>query len=188
MLAHYQQIDKRFAMLAMAIKAWGVQAEIINPPNGYLNTYTIYMMILHYLQSGVSPPILPNLLALQYNIFNGTLDLEKLEKIYDLGIKMDEENSCSVGELLIGFLRYFAYFSFKNDGIFVRLACVDSKKTEDEFFTEEVYDRTTTAKNLTKRKVRFVKTTFIDAYLGQYNGPNFKKFIHADRTFLEMDG
>uniref|UniRef100_A0AC35EW20 PAP-associated domain-containing protein n=1 Tax=Panagrolaimus sp. PS1159 TaxID=55785 RepID=A0AC35EW20_9BILA len=146
-------------------------------------------MILHYLQSGVSPPVLPNLLALHYDIFDGTLDLEKLEKMYDhdVGIKMDGKNLCNVGELLIGFLRYFGFFNFKNDGIFVRLACVDSKKTQDEFFIEEVYDGITTAKNLTKRKLRFVKTTFLDAYLGQYDGPNFEKFIHADRTFLEME-
>uniref|UniRef100_A0AC35EW06 Polymerase nucleotidyl transferase domain-containing protein n=1 Tax=Panagrolaimus sp. PS1159 TaxID=55785 RepID=A0AC35EW06_9BILA len=38
MLKHYEKIDKRFPMLAMAIKAWAVQAEIINPANGYLNT------------------------------------------------------------------------------------------------------------------------------------------------------
>uniref|UniRef100_A0A914Q3E6 Uncharacterized protein n=1 Tax=Panagrolaimus davidi TaxID=227884 RepID=A0A914Q3E6_9BILA len=111
-------------------------------------------MILHYLQSGVSPPILPNLLTLQYDIFDGTLDLKKLEKIYDsdVGIKMDEKKL----------------------------------RTQDEFFIEEVYDRITTAKNLTKRKLRFIKTTFLDAYLGHYDSPNFEKIFHADRTFLEM--
>uniref|UniRef100_A0AC34G2C7 PAP-associated domain-containing protein n=1 Tax=Panagrolaimus sp. ES5 TaxID=591445 RepID=A0AC34G2C7_9BILA len=150
MLANYAKIDERFSRLAKVIRSWGKRSEIINPANGGLSSYAVNLMLLHFLQCGVSPPILPNLLALRHDLFDGTLDLKKLEENYeygcDLDISIDEWNPSNVGDLLIGFLRYYGFFSYQNDGIFLRLACVDKKNTEDTFLLEEVYDLITVPK------------------------------------------
>lgn len=87
------------------------------------------LMVIHYLQCGLTPPVLPNLIALRPDLFDGTLDLHKLENCYDfqLGIKMEEVNQIPIGDLLMGFIRYYAFFDFKKDAIIIRLGCLEDK-------------------------------------------------------------
>lgn len=48
--------------------------------NSYINlSYGVILMILHYLQSALEPPILPNLIALFPRFFDGTCALEELK-------------------------------------------------------------------------------------------------------------
>jgi poly(A) RNA polymerase GLD2 len=128
LLAHYAKLDERLPALARVLKRWGKRAEIIDSYSGYLNSYTIVLMIIHFLQCGVSPPILPNLNALRPDLFDGNLDLLKLEESYDLdlGIKM-ERNDTPIGDLLIGFLRYYGFFCYPREGIYIRMGCVGDK-------------------------------------------------------------
>lgn len=87
------------------------------------------LMVLHFLQCGVSPPILPNLVALRHDLFGGELDLQKLTENYDLDldIKLKEKNNTPIGDLLIGFLRYYAMFNYEHEGIMLRMGCVAPK-------------------------------------------------------------
>ena len=85
-------------------------------------------MLIHFLQSGVSPPILPNLNALRQDLFDGNLPLHKLEASYDLDLEIEmEENTTPIGDLLIGFFRYYGFFRYDHDGIYIRMGCIGPK-------------------------------------------------------------
>ena len=85
-------------------------------------------MLIHFLQSGVSPPILPNLNALRPDLFDGTLSLDQLEAAYDLDLNIEmEENTTPIGDLLIGFFRYYGFFRFDRIGIYIRMGGIGPK-------------------------------------------------------------
>uniref|UniRef100_A0A914YA80 PAP-associated domain-containing protein n=1 Tax=Panagrolaimus superbus TaxID=310955 RepID=A0A914YA80_9BILA len=147
-------------------------------------------MIVHFLQCGVSPPILPNLNALRPDLFDGNLELWKLEESYDLdlGIKM-EANTTPIGDLLIGFLRYYGFFCYQRDGVYIRMGCLgDKPKKQDQFFLEEVYNRSTVPKNLTPDKMKFLKATFLDAYSLLFERPVLKALLENKKIFMAPVG
>ncbi|KIH54745.1 hypothetical protein ANCDUO_15106 [Ancylostoma duodenale] len=53
--------DSRFAPLCMLVKDWATRNEVKNPKLGGFNSYAMVLLVIHFLQCGVSPPILPNL-------------------------------------------------------------------------------------------------------------------------------
>uniref|UniRef100_A0AC35G130 PAP-associated domain-containing protein n=1 Tax=Panagrolaimus sp. PS1159 TaxID=55785 RepID=A0AC35G130_9BILA len=155
--------------------------------NNIAGLYTMVLMVLHFLQCGVSPPILPNLNALCPDLFDGNLDLHEIGKYYDLdlNIKMDR-NETPIGDLLIGFFRYYAMFNYQHEGIVLRMGCVSLKSNlKDFFFLEEVYDRITVPKNLNSARMDYIKCTFLDAFLGLQRGPDFKKLMNDERVFMK---
>uniref|UniRef100_A0AC34FMC9 PAP-associated domain-containing protein n=1 Tax=Panagrolaimus sp. ES5 TaxID=591445 RepID=A0AC34FMC9_9BILA len=187
MVKHYTKIDERFSILSRILKAWGKKAQVVDSSHGYLNSYTIVLMVLHFLQCGVSPPILPNLNALCPHLFDGNLDLHELERSYeiDLDIRM-HRNDTPIGDLLIGFFRYFAMFNYEYEGILLRMGCVSLKANlKDCFFLEEVYDRYTVPKNLNYERLDYIKCSFLDTFYTLQRGPDFKKLMNDERTFMK---
>uniref|UniRef100_A0A914QA50 PAP-associated domain-containing protein n=1 Tax=Panagrolaimus davidi TaxID=227884 RepID=A0A914QA50_9BILA len=82
-------------------------------------------MVLHFIQCGVSPPILPNLNALRLDLFDGNLNLHEIGKYYDLGLNTKmHKNETPIGDLLIGFFHYYAMFNYQHEGIVLRMGCV----------------------------------------------------------------
>ncbi|CAJ0916508.1 unnamed protein product, partial [Mesorhabditis belari] len=55
------KIDSRFAQLGLLIKSWAEKNKIYGSDNGGMNGYSYLVMLVHYLQKGASPPVLPNL-------------------------------------------------------------------------------------------------------------------------------
>ena len=62
--------DDRLAKLAITIKDWAKRVKVV--AMNRFNSYTITLLIVHFLQCGVSPPVLPNLIALQPNEYDGS--------------------------------------------------------------------------------------------------------------------
>ena len=87
------------------------------------------LMLLHFLQCGVSPPVLPNLIALRHDLFDGGMELQYLTEFYEpqCCVTIREKNHAPIGDLLIGFLRYYAMFNYESDGIYIRKSCVAPK-------------------------------------------------------------
>uniref|UniRef100_A0A914XXS9 PAP-associated domain-containing protein n=1 Tax=Panagrolaimus superbus TaxID=310955 RepID=A0A914XXS9_9BILA len=158
MVKHYTKIDERFSILSRILKAWGKKAQVVDSSHGYLNSYTIVLMVLHFLQCGVSPPILPNLNAIRPDLFDGNLNLHQLEKSYDidLGIQM-HRNDTPIGNLLIGFFRYYAMFNYEHE----------------------------VPKNLNYDRLDYIKYTFLDTFYGLQRGPDFQKLMKDERTFMK---
>jgi len=115
------------------------------------------LMVIHFLQVAVDPPILPNLNSTHGELFKGNGDVKDLRFGLNLHIPEIRKNERSVGELFYGLLNYYAQFDYKRFGISICEARLLNRNTggarpADEaqylFFIEEVYDGMTVPKNL----------------------------------------
>ena len=64
------QMDWRIRPLVLNIKFWAQQAEINDAKNYTLSSYTLTLMILHYLQCGPQPPVITSLHKRQGYIYS----------------------------------------------------------------------------------------------------------------------
>ncbi|KAI6178759.1 hypothetical protein M3Y98_00536600 [Aphelenchoides besseyi] len=154
LLHYYSRIDDRFPALCLLIKHWAKEHGIADAAIGFLNSYSLILLCLHYLQAVVSPPILPNLQTLFPEQFSDFVELGKTSLFLDLE-RHPKLNTMSVGELLIGMFDYYSKFDFNNWAISVRTGKTFSRrelcKSTDRFcmFIEEPYDRNNTARCVT---------------------------------------
>ncbi|EGT46254.1 hypothetical protein CAEBREN_10930 [Caenorhabditis brenneri] len=138
LLIWYGQVDRRFVPLCRAIKSWASQTGVENSMKGRLNSCSICLMVIHYLQCGVTPAVLPSLQAI-FPELNGEIEIDCEEsKRRDLGEELRASgwaptNQESLGALYLGFFRYFAKFDFINQMISVKNGCSMPKpKKNDE--------------------------------------------------------
>ena len=111
--------------------------------NGFLNSYSLILLCLHYLQAVVTPAILPNLQAICPQMFAEEQSIEKCLLFQELPTQFGEArahtkapaanlffsavinpNDATLGELLIGFFDYFSAFDFDNWAISIARGCV----------------------------------------------------------------
>ncbi|KAI1727584.1 neurotransmitter-gated ion-channel transmembrane region domain-containing protein [Ditylenchus destructor] len=158
-------IDKRFHQMALILRDTAKKASIIDSRKGRLNSYGLVLMIVHYLQCAVNPPILPNLMKLFPQHFdNPRLDPRKLRYDLDLHIPDIPRNKRSLSELLYGFCNYYAQFNYEKCGISIRNACLlDRSKhmtLDYNFFLEEPYH----LKSVANSNSKFVLTEMTDTF------------------------
>lgn len=147
--------------LVIVIKLWARKHRINDAYNKTLSSYSLVLMVIHYLQCGCSPPVLPCLQKMMPEIFNPSSDIKRLDLLEPLPNFLSR-NAQSLEELLLGFLYYFSYmFKFAVDVISIRLGCtldkeqaryyVNSKNTPTQWrwiCIEEPFDRTNTARSV----------------------------------------
>uniref|UniRef100_A0A915EA42 PAP-associated domain-containing protein n=1 Tax=Ditylenchus dipsaci TaxID=166011 RepID=A0A915EA42_9BILA len=170
LLNYYGRLDDRVPAMACYIKDWAKDEKVIDPKFGGVNSYSIMLMVVHFLQCAVEPPILPSLIGLFPEKFDGNGDVDKLEYDKDLPLPNIPKNERSIGELIYGFLNYYAQFQYERCGISIRSACLinRSKRPREDsrflFFLEEAYDGMTVPKNLIRqRKLQSIIQSFEDA-------------------------
>lgn len=100
----YSQADYRVRPLVLAVKMWAKDHKINEARFQTLSSYTITLMVLHYLQCGVTPPVIPCLHRLNPQIFNSNSDFFNLPYTAS---PFNSSNTMSLGELLVGFFRYY---------------------------------------------------------------------------------
>ncbi|KAI3631759.1 hypothetical protein MIR68_010232 [Amoeboaphelidium protococcarum] len=61
LLHAYSMFDVRLRHLVYLVKYWSKRRSINDTYSGTLSSYAYVLMVIHYLQCGVSPPVLPNL-------------------------------------------------------------------------------------------------------------------------------
>uniref|UniRef100_A0A915DP09 PAP-associated domain-containing protein n=1 Tax=Ditylenchus dipsaci TaxID=166011 RepID=A0A915DP09_9BILA len=89
-------------------------------------SYSLVLMVIHYLQCGTQPPVLPSLQKLYPAVFSDA-NICRLNVAAPLMPALESQwksgnNQCFLGELLLGFFRYYAHdFNFDTDAISVRL-------------------------------------------------------------------
>ncbi|EGT32445.1 hypothetical protein CAEBREN_23525 [Caenorhabditis brenneri] len=153
---YYSLIDARFPALALVVKHWACVCGVGNAPDGYLNSYSLILMVIHYLQCGVTPAVLPNLQYLFPDVFDRKIPIDDLRLYGEItdNLPTSVPNTWSIGELLIGFFFYFAHFDFDHYAISVRSAQVvprSSLPRETEVFAifiEEPFDAINTARSV----------------------------------------
>jgi DNA polymerase sigma len=123
MIRFYSLYDQRFHILGLFLKHWVKINNIKGAPNGFLSSYALLLLIIHFLQSVVEPKVLPILQEIksinkEYKYYNGekelTTNLYFEENIDDIKeymniINCGNENNMTTTELLVQFLEYYAY-------------------------------------------------------------------------------
>lgn len=170
----YSRLDSRVAPLALVIKAWASRHGINDAKLMTLSSYSLVLMLIHYLQFGCQPCVLPCLQTLVPVKFKSNSDVRTLNLYEDLP-NFHSENKQSLGELLRGFLHYYTKkFNFSTSCISVRQGgCISreaaaslrsSKNTRTQWkyiCIEEPFDRTNTARSVFDYNAfRLIQTTF----------------------------
>ncbi|KER28557.1 hypothetical protein T265_13546 [Opisthorchis viverrini] len=122
LLAMYTRIDWRVRPLGMFVKYWAQRMDIHDGSRGRLSTYPLLLMLIHYLQAGCTPPILPNLQAKYPKVFNYARPLCELDMRLELPWgELRSNNPASLAELFVGFIQYYTNeFDFTRWAVSVR--------------------------------------------------------------------
>uniref|UniRef100_A0A914P3T3 Polymerase nucleotidyl transferase domain-containing protein n=1 Tax=Panagrolaimus davidi TaxID=227884 RepID=A0A914P3T3_9BILA len=59
LIHHYSRQDERFPALCLLIKHFALNAGINSAQDGTFNSYSLILLVLHYMQTACQPPILP---------------------------------------------------------------------------------------------------------------------------------
>ncbi|KAK0171655.1 hypothetical protein PV328_005080 [Microctonus aethiopoides] len=160
----YSQIDWRVRPLVLIIKLWAQAQEINDAKYMTISSYSLVLMVIHFLQCGVSPPILPCLHSLYRQKFSPNRDVHLINIHEELNLPSkspQEINRQPLGELLYDFLKYYTLFDFKTYAISVRAGkrllineCRFAKSWKNDpsqwthLCIEEPFDLTNTARSV----------------------------------------
>ncbi|KAK0406986.1 hypothetical protein QR680_018930 [Steinernema hermaphroditum] len=143
LVQHYVLFDDRVRPLVMAVKSWGRKVDVLDSQHGKLNSFTLTMMVIHFL-----------------HVFQAEkVPLHRFPLYHDNCIpnlkKRLAQNHLSVAELLLGFLIYYADFQFDLHAIYVRLGkrvdrepALERESDAGEMFIEEPYERYNTMRTM----------------------------------------
>ena len=125
LMCYYSAFDWRVRPIVMVVKEWAKRRGINNSSRSSFTSYSLVLMVIHYLQCGTNPPVLPSLQQLYPNRFSDTNDIRNLNVSQNLepipSTIWQFNQRLSLSELLLGFLHYYAYeFNFDIDAISIR--------------------------------------------------------------------
>ena len=142
MIRLYSLFDQRFHILGIFLKHWVKINNIKGAPNGYLSSYALILLIIHFLQNIVEPKILPVLQEIKnepkkYIYRNGEKELttnlyfeedfDKMKEYMNI-INCGKENNSTVTELLVQFFEYYAYkYNTNNNRYLITIKHSDKK-------------------------------------------------------------
>ncbi|CAG9531104.1 unnamed protein product [Cercopithifilaria johnstoni] len=124
LLCYYSSFDWRVRPLVSVIKEWAKRRDINDANRSSFTSYSLVLMVIHYLQCGLKQPILPSLQVVYPKRFSASADVRSLNVSSHLDPPPGwiTNETITLGELLIGFLEYYAFkFDYLKDAISVRL-------------------------------------------------------------------
>ncbi|CCD63902.1 PAP-associated domain-containing protein [Caenorhabditis elegans] len=132
LLAFYSQLDTRFPLLCKAMKAWAASCGVEGASRGRLNSFSLCLMLIHYLQTvqvllniqEIFPELNGDIVVEDDNYMKRDLKIEILEK----GAFDFNQNTSSLAVLFIGFMKYYSEFNFKWNWISIKHGNVLKKK------------------------------------------------------------
>ncbi|XP_008555872.1 poly(A) RNA polymerase GLD2 isoform X2 [Microplitis demolitor] len=125
MLHCYSRIDWRVRPLVLVVKLWAQKQDINDAKNMTISSYSLVLMVIHFLQCGVSPPVLPCLQNLYGDKFSPNSDIHTIDINEDMHIPsklLGELNHQPLGQLFYEFFKYYVNFDFDKYAVSVRLA------------------------------------------------------------------
>ncbi|XP_037916548.1 homeobox protein 2-like isoform X1 [Hermetia illucens] len=159
----YAQLDWRLRPLVLVAKLWAQCHNINNAKNMTISSYSLALMVIHFLQYAVDPPVLPCLhemypekfhILLMSNDF-GFVDMNEEIEPYA------SQNTQTLGELFLQFLEYYSNFDYSQYAISIRTGtvlpieiCRQAKTSKNdirqwkELCIEEPFDLTNTARSV----------------------------------------
>ncbi|XP_054665550.1 poly(A) RNA polymerase GLD2 isoform X2 [Grus americana] len=170
LLRTYAYIENRVRPLVLVVKKWASFHDINDASRGTLSSYSLVLMVLHYLQT-LPDPILPSLQKIYPESFDPTMQLHLVHQAPCTIPRYLSKNGSSLGDLLIGFFKYYATeFDWSHQMISVREAKAiprpDGIEWRNKFIcVEEPFDGTNTARAVhEKQKFDTIKGEFMKSW------------------------
>lgn len=170
LLRSYTDADIRIIPLMLVIKKWARHCEINDASKGTLSSYALALMAVNYFQS-VKPPVLPSLQQDYPAYFYPLLDLDTVPNASQRVPPYKSKNKSSLGELFLGFLKYYALnFRWDSQIISVRVARTlpktNAPEWRDKFICiEEPFEKQNVARAVyEKYKFETIKAKFVESY------------------------
>nr|XP_009934506.1 PREDICTED: poly(A) RNA polymerase GLD2 isoform X2 [Opisthocomus hoazin] len=170
LLRTYAYIENRVRPLVLVVKKWARFHDINDASRGTLSSYSLVLMVLHYLQT-LPEPILPSLQKNYPESFDPTMQLHLVHQSPCTIPPYLSKNGSSLGDLLIGFFKYYATeFDWSHQMISVREAKAiprpDGIEWRNKYIcVEEPFDRTNTARAVhEKQKFDVIKAEFLKTW------------------------
>ncbi|NXU43562.1 GLD2 polymerase, partial [Drymodes brunneopygia] len=161
LLRAYAFIENRVRPLALVVKKWASFHQINDASRGTLSSYSLMLMVLHYLQSKY----------FSHECFDPTMQLHLVHQAPRTIPPYISKNGSSLGDLLIGFFKYYATeFDWSHQMISVReakaIARTDGIEWRNKFIcVEEPFDGTNTARAVhEKQKFDMIRGEFVQAW------------------------
>lgn len=107
LLRCYSQIDDRVSPLIVVVKLWAQSHDINDASRCTLSSYSLALMVIHFLQYGAQPAVLPNLQRLFQQRFSPSQPVSSIPK-HDRPYMYRSSNSASLSDLFTSFLRYYS--------------------------------------------------------------------------------
>ncbi|XP_029431431.1 poly(A) RNA polymerase GLD2 isoform X1 [Rhinatrema bivittatum] len=151
LLRTYAHTENRVRPLVLVVKKWASHCGINDASRGTLSSYSLVLMVLHYLQT-LPEPILPSLQKMYPEHFNPTMQLDLVHQAPCTIPPYLSKNGSTLGDLFVGFLKYYATeFDWSKMMISVREAKAVPRPDDIEWrhkfiCVEEPFDRTNTAR------------------------------------------
>uniref|UniRef100_A0A182VXN9 PAP-associated domain-containing protein n=1 Tax=Anopheles minimus TaxID=112268 RepID=A0A182VXN9_9DIPT len=152
----YAQLDLRVRPLVMFIKLWAQHHNLNDPINSTMSSYSLVLMVINFLQCGITPAVIPCLHKVYPEKFKkDNYNSNLLERIDP----HQSENKDNLGELLLKFFKYYAEFDYANFAISVRTGSIlpisncewhgtEQFGIRNYLFIEEPFNRTNTGKSV----------------------------------------
>uniref|UniRef100_A0A8C4NYM5 polynucleotide adenylyltransferase n=1 Tax=Dicentrarchus labrax TaxID=13489 RepID=A0A8C4NYM5_DICLA len=168
LLRSYAYADLRIRPMILVVKKWARHNQINDASKGTLSSYTLVLMVLHYLQT-LNEPVLPSLQRDYPEWFNPFMDIDMVPEGPKHVPPYISRNQSSLGELLLGFLKYYAtHFRWDKQVISVREARALPKNNSQEWrnkyiCVEEPFERNNVARAV-HEKIKFdaIKAQFAE--------------------------
>ncbi|XP_061842503.1 poly(A) RNA polymerase GLD2 [Nerophis lumbriciformis] len=170
LLRSYAYADPRVRPLVLVIKKWARHHHINDASQGTLSSYTLVLMVLHYLQT-LRIPVLPSLQKEYPECFDPSLEIDMVPEGAQNVPPYNTQNDSSLATLLLGFFRYYsAQFSWKKKVISVCDATAVQKKNggkwKNAFISvEEPFEKNNTARAVREQaKFDAITSTFVESF------------------------
>ncbi|KAE9551228.1 hypothetical protein FO519_005561 [Halicephalobus sp. NKZ332] len=123
LLCYYAFSDWRVRPLVSIVKEWAKRCNINDASKASFTSYSLVLMVIHFLQCGLENPVLPSLQDKYPEVFDSRVDVRTLNVSVPLDPPVQIGNpDIPLGQLLIGFFRYYAVvYNYERNVISVRL-------------------------------------------------------------------
>ena len=101
----YSQLDSRVRPLVLAVKKWARDCEINDASDNTLSSYALTLMVVFFLQAGVSPPVLPCLQETHQAMFPPESQPDSL--VYSAPQSEQSDNTQSLSHLYLQFFQFY---------------------------------------------------------------------------------
>ncbi|XP_037337829.2 poly(A) RNA polymerase GLD2 isoform X2 [Pungitius pungitius] len=169
LLRSYAYADLRIRPLVLVVKKWARHGQINDASKGTLSSYTLVLMVLHFLQT-LKEPVLPCLQRDYPECFNPLMDIDMVPDGPKHIPPFLSQNQSSLGELLLGFLKYYATdFRWERHVISIREATAFPKNKSQAWrnkyiCVEEPFERNNVARAVHQRvKFEAIKAEFAES-------------------------